>query len=161
MANSQRVHIVYPTQHLVHEYFGINAIKWVKTHKLKEILVIRLHGDVKVLIFGLFSDKGGNYFDDEWIIEHFYYFQLSCFVFLILLHSLQSNHLPRTLYPRTKHLSECACSNQLLYLQFTLLKFLWLCLYLKVGQTRLDLFVEAVEHLQRLHLKGVIEVSQF
>ncbi len=85
----------------------------MEPHELVEILVIRFHGDVEVLIFGLFSDKGGDYLDDEWIIQHFYYFQFSCFVFFILLHPLQSYHLPRALYPRTEHLPECACSNQL------------------------------------------------
>jgi hypothetical protein len=60
----------------------------VKPHELKEILVIGLHGYVKVLVFGFISDKGGNYFDDERVIEHFYYFQLSGFIFFVLLHSL-------------------------------------------------------------------------
>jgi hypothetical protein len=91
MANSQRMHIVNSTQHLVHKYFGVEAIERMKPHELKEVLVIGLHSYVKVLVFDLFSDKGGDYFDDEWVIEHFYYFQLSCFVFFVLLHSLQSD----------------------------------------------------------------------
>ncbi len=124
------MHVVDPTQHLIHKYLGIDVVKRMKTHELKEVLMIRLHGDIKVLIFDLVSDEGGIYFDDEWIIEHFYYFQFSCLVLLVLLDSLQCYHLPCTLYPGTEYFPECARTYQLFNLNLVLLEFLRVGLYL-------------------------------
>ncbi len=94
MADSKRVHVIDSTQHLVDVYFGVHGGGRVQAHELKEVLVVGFHGDVEVLVLDLVSDEGGIDFDDEWIIEHFSYIQFSRFVFFVLLHSLQGDHLP-------------------------------------------------------------------
>lgn len=93
MTNTIRVHVIQSSEHLIHEYLGIKAIDRMHSHQLEVVKLVCLHSDVKIFIFAFFCSKGAQIFYDEGILQHFYYFQLSSFIFSVLLHSLQCHHL--------------------------------------------------------------------
>lgn len=58
MANTNRVHVIQSSEHLIHEYFGIESANRVHSHQLEIVELVCLHCNVKILVFPLFCGKG-------------------------------------------------------------------------------------------------------